>query len=82
MELKKDMTTINVDCEASANYDDRNKEMPNVITLTRERDDSEDLDKKMWFNLLLNSGQDDDYITLTFFIEDLLSAIGKVLRDG
>lgn len=76
------MTTINVDCEASANYDDRNKEMPDVITLTREKDDFEELDKKIWFNLLFHSDREDDYITLTFSIEDLLSAIGKVLRDG
>jgi hypothetical protein len=76
------MARISIDCEASANYDDRKTQMPNVVYLTREKDLDDDMEKKIWIDIEFITDRPDDSITLAFSIEDLISAIGRVLRDG
>jgi len=76
------MGETSISCKASANYEDISKQLPDIVKITRERDLDDELDNEVWITFDLKSGRDDDYITLNFKLEDLLVALGRVLRDG
>jgi len=57
-----------------ANYNDREIEGNSVETNMEDA-----LPGRIWFNVNLSNKREDDYITVSMKIEDLMMAIGKLL---
>ena len=65
-----------ITAEVCANYCDRN--VPNDNIKVNWSDEFAD---EIWFNIKL-SNKEDDYITVSMKIADLLHAIGKSIQNG
>ena len=63
-----------ITCDVSANHDDR-KINGRVCEVGFNLDSA--MKHCIWFNIPLSQKREDDYLTVSFKMEDLLSAIGK-----
>ena len=70
-----------IKAKVSANYDDREVSGNCVdINFATEEELIEDEEENIWFNIPVSNKREDDYITVSMKIEDLLHAIGKVVQ--
>ncbi len=65
-----------IKADISANYNDRD-----IRGNTLEVNFDDEIEGKIWFNMTVSQKREDDTITLSVNVDDLLMAIGKAVKN-